>query len=189
METILHTDQIEVDPKLMMVQSMHFGSLVKVIEDWQNETLPELKQYTQAKFVMAALSMMVGNLPSNISGLDPNIICNMIIDLFSTRQIKVEGGAFICPEWEEDVSLFDRDMGDLGMFCVFSCIGFHMGFDSIEIAEMIYPYRPLVLEYAKKGYEQQDDNAKDSYQRMKDYFFTNPNNAPLFQAICNLIQE
>lgn len=185
----LKHNSIEISPEMIASESIRFGALIKVIEDWQNQEVRETAKYTQAKFVMASLAVLSGNIPEE-AGVTPDQIANLILELFSNRRIDIdETYHFAFPVWEEDVSLFDRDLGDMGLFTVFSALGFHLGFDAIEIAETIYPYRPLVLQYAREGYLQGSEKAIEAYGKMKDYYLTNPNVKELFIAVCNVVKE
>lgn len=179
-------NMIKVDPKTIQLESIRFGTLVKVIVEWAASNNDKVDR--NAAVIMASMAMLSGNLPEN-SGVTGENLANIVIELYFNRGVQAEGSSFIFPQWEKGVDDFDKELGDLGMFTIHSCIGFHLGYDSIEQSVLIYPYRPLILQYAREGYDQLSDAAKAQYKSMYQYFLTNDGAKDLYKAICDVVKE
>lgn len=182
------SDSIDISPKVIQEQSFNYGVLVKAIEDWARKYMPQRESIAGAKFLMGALAMISSNIEGN-SPEDNEAIASFALSLYLNRKVVLEdGNSFAFPEWEKDVSPFDRDLGDLGMFAVFSSMGFKLGFDPIENSKLIYPYRPLILNSAREGYLLATPVAQAAYDKTIDFFRDDKDFTSLYEAICDALQ-
>ena len=180
-------NNIEISPKAIGGQSFLYGVMVKTAEDWIKDELPHREYVVGAKFLAALLIMISTNLESSEDGAE-EAVASFAIDLYLNRKVVLEdGNSFVFPEWESDVSDFDRDLGDVGMFAVFSSMGFKLGFDPIANSKLIYPYRPLILKSAREGYLLTTPQAQDYYAKAKGLLNKNPGFVELVEALCDAI--
>ena len=183
------TNNIEITPQLIDRESLRFGALVKVIEDWQNIHAASRRHIVGAKFVMATLAMLAGNAPKGAGDILDSL-STASLELYVKRELHFENGSiFAFPKWKEDVTPFNRDLGDMGLFSVFASIGFHMNFDIFAIDDAIFPYRDLVLSSATEGYLLGSEASLAVYEEMKKFYSTNPNAEALFEAICVALES
>lgn len=177
-------DTIELTPQIVGEQSLRFGALIKAIEDW--ETSKGLNN-EGAKFVLASMAMIAANIPQDQQDIMENIPA-ILIDLYVKRKAVFPNGLkFAFPFWEADVSRFERNLADFGLFTVFVSLGFRMGFDAIAIADEIYQRRPQVQQYARLGYLQTSVESQKAYELMKSFFASNPMNLEIYQWIAKYI--
>ena len=183
----METEIKQINPEIMQREALRFGALVRVVYDLIDGEETEMKD--NARILMASMALLSANLPEESEATNEDL-ANVIIELFFARSISTnDGHSYVFEPWDGEMTPFERELGDFATFTVHSVIGFHMGYDSIEESKLIYPFRDLILSFAKEGYKQNTLRAKDHYEEMKEFFTTNPDAELLFQAICDVIKD
>ena len=179
--------KIEISAKSISFEAVRYGAMVRVIQDWAEES--HLEKNEDASIILASLILLSGCLPDD-SGVSNEDLSALVLDLYSNRGIEIEDGpSFKFPTWEVDIPPFHKQLCAFGMFTVHSCLGFRYGYDAIVESKLIYPYRSLILLAVLEGFANETEEAKYEYVKMKEYLAADDTTALFYKAVINAVKE